>query len=109
LGLLLGGAFSASADLPPVWGYGVKSCDAYVQASSGTEQGVETDIAEYRRFQDWLSGFVSGLNLATGRDVLADADIEGAMRRIQMYCDEHRKEDFFTATMELVRVLSPLR
>ena len=46
------------------------------------------------------------MNLATGQDVLVGVEIESAMRRIHLYCDEHRKEDFFTATMDLVRLLS---
>lgn len=95
--------------LPPLWGYGVKSCHAYAQAWVGREEGVDLHIAEYRRFEDWLSGFVSALNLSTGSDVLAGAGIEGAMRRIHQHCDEHRKDDFFGAAMHLVRQLSTLR
>lgn len=98
-----------SRNLPPLWGYGVQSCDTYVRARTGWEAGVDLQIAEYRRFQDWLGGFVSALNLSTGADVLAGADIDGAMRRIHGYCDEHRKADFFTASMALLRGLSTLR
>jgi hypothetical protein len=106
----VGGAAEPPADAgAPLWGQGLRSCDDYARAWVGAEQGQETGIAEYRRFRDWLTGFVSGLNLATGGDVLAGADPEGAMRRIQLYCDEHRKEDFFTAVVGLVRELSQLR
>jgi hypothetical protein len=94
---------------PPLWGYGVKSCDDYVRARDGWEQGLEAQIAEYRRYEDWLTGLVSGLNLATGRDVLAGVEISAAMRRIHLYCADRRKEDFFTASMDLVRLLSQLR
>jgi hypothetical protein len=110
--LLLAGACSAIAAAepsPPLWGYGVKSCDDYARAWVGGEEGVDIDIAELRRYRDWLSGFVSGLNLATGRDVLAGADIEGAMRRIHLYCDEHRKQDVFAASMDYIKGLSLLR
>ena len=75
----------------------------------GVETGVEKDIDEFMRYQDWLAGFVSGLNLATGRDALAGVTLEGALGRIRLYCVEHRKDDFFSATMDLVRILSPLR
>ncbi len=98
-----------AAKMPPLWGYGVKSCHHYAVAWSGREEGVEAEIAEYRRYEDWLAGFVSGVNLATGQDVLVGVSIESAMRRIHLYCDEHRKVDFFSATMDLVRLLSQLK
>lgn len=91
--------------MPPLWGYGIKTCGQYLQAveSDGGER------AEYRRYQDWLTGFISGLNLATGKDVLKGADIDSAMRRIRAHCGGNKKDDFFTATMDLVRMLSGLR
>ncbi len=109
LGVLLLPCAAMSEPLPPLWGYGVKSCDNYVRVWQGQEEGQEVEIAEFRRYEDWLTGFVSGLNLATGQDVLVGVSMEGAMRRIHLYCDDHRKEDFFTATMDLVRLLSQLK
>jgi len=96
-------------DLPLLWGYGVKSCEQFLDAAEGDEDGLEQAVSEYGRYEDWLTGFVSGLNLATGKDVLAGADIETALRRIRAHCRGHRKEDFFTATMDFVRMLSRLR
>lgn len=104
--LLAAAAGTASADkMPPLWGYGVKTCGQYLQAVEG-EGGAQE---EFRRYQDWLTGFVSGLNLATGKDVLKGADIDSAMRRIRAHCGGNRKDDFFAATMDLVRMLSGLR
>jgi len=94
---------------PPLWGYGVKSCDNYAAAWKGREEGVDRQIAEYRRYEDWLTGFVSGINLATGQDVLVGVEIDSAMRRIYLHCDENRKDDFFASTMDLVRLLSQLK
>ena len=91
--------------MPPLWGYGVKTCDQYLRAA---ESG-EVARAEYGRYEDWLTGFVSGLNLATGKDVLKGADIDTAMRRVRAHCGGNKKDDFFTATMDLVRMLSGLR
>ncbi len=99
----------AGKTAPPLWGYGVESCDHYVLAWKGREAGEEEAIAEYRRFEDWLTGFASGLNLATGMDVLVGVEVKGALRRIYLYCDDHRKADFFTATMDLVKLLSQLK
>ncbi|MGA7978731.1 MAG: hypothetical protein WCA32_00720 [Chromatiaceae bacterium] len=108
-GLLCAAPSLNAGKLPPLWGYGVKSCSDYLSAAKGWEAGVETEIAEYRRYEDWLTGFVSGLNLATGEDVLKGADIDSALRRTRAYCEGHRKQDFFNASMDFVRMLSKLR
>ncbi len=107
-GLVCAGGGGAE-DLPPIWGYGVKPCDDYARVWTAAERGVAEDIGELRRYEDWLAGIVTGLNLATGRDVLAGSDPQGALRRIHLYCDEHRKADFFAATMDLIKQLSVLR
>jgi hypothetical protein len=107
---LLGATGPVRADkLPPLWGYGIKTCDQYLAAATGNEAGDDLLVWEYRRYEDWLTGFISGLNLATGKDVLEGADIDSAMRRIRAWCGGHQKEDFFAATMDLVRMLSGLR
>ncbi|MEJ2386538.1 MAG: hypothetical protein P8Y27_04270 [Chromatiaceae bacterium] len=98
----------AADKLPPLWGYGVKSCTDYLVAAKGREQGVEVQVAEYRRYEDWLTGFISGLNLATGEDVLKGVTVKAAMQRNRAYCSGHLKKDFFTATMDFVRMLSSL-
>lgn len=113
LGLILGvllppGGAGGAESLPPLWGHGVKRCDAFVQAALGRERDGMA-AAEFQRYQDWLSGFLSGLNLATGKDVLAGATLEVALRRIGDHCEEHRDHDVFTATMDLVRLLSSLK
>jgi hypothetical protein len=92
-----------------LWGLGVKGCESFLATAKGWDQGVDNDIAEYSRYQDWLSGFVSALNLATGDDVLRGAGIDGAMRQVRAYCSSHREADFFNATMGFVRSLSALR
>lgn len=105
--LLAGTVTESRAESRPLWGYGVKGCDAFLAAAEGAA-GSEASGLEYRRYEDWLTGFVSGLDLATGMDVLRGADIDTALRRIRAYCGGHREEDFFTATMDLLRMLSRL-
>jgi hypothetical protein len=108
--LLIGPAAVARAEkLPPLWGYGIKSCNEFLSAAEGYQDGAGGMTVEYGRYEDWLTGFISGLNLATGQDVLRGADIQTAMRRIRAHCGGHRGEDFFSATMALVRMLSGLR
>jgi hypothetical protein len=108
LALLFAVPCLAADKLPPLWGYGVKSCADYLVAAKGGEQRVEAQKAEYRRYEDWLTGFASGLNLATGEDVLKGVTIKAAMQRNRAYCSGHLKKDFFTATMDFVRMLSSL-
>ena len=81
-----------------MWGYGTKTCRDFVAASAGWDIGQQDQIVEYLRYRDWLSGLVTGLTLATGIDMLHGADLEGAMRRIRPYCEDHPNEDFFTAS-----------
>lgn len=110
LAALLATAPSLQADkMPPLWGYGIKSCSQFLDAVERKEEGQDVQQREYRRYQDWLTGFISGLNLATGKDVLKGADIDTAMHRIRAHCGGNKKDDFFTATMDLVRMLSGLR
>ena len=99
----------AGDKLPPVWGYGVKSCSDFLTTAQGRDDGDSLQAIEYVRYQDWLTGFVTGLNLATGEDVLVGADMVSALRRIRAYCGGHEKDDVFTATMDLVRMLGRLR
>lgn len=94
---------------PQVVGYGVKSCEEFNVVFEGWENGQGDQIAEYIRYRGWLAGLVTGLSLATGSDVLSGVEINGALRRIQVYCDEHPTEDFFTASMDLIRILSGLK
>ena len=108
--MLMGMATGAQAEkLPPLWGYRIKSCDDFLKAAESDAEGGDLMALEYGRYEDWLTGFISGLNLSTGKDVLRGADIENALGRIHAYCKGHRREDFFTATMDLVRMLSGLR
>jgi hypothetical protein len=95
--------------LPPIWGYGVKTCATFVAAAEGRDSGDALQDLELQRYEDWLTGFITGLNLSMGKDVLVGADINGALKRIQAYCQGHPKEDVFTATMDLVRMLARLK
>ena len=91
----------AAAEKPQVWGYGVKACKEYLLAWENREHG-----SEYYRFQEWLTGLATGLSLATGKDVLHGVEISVALRRIQLHCDDHQNDDFFNASMSLIRLLS---
>jgi hypothetical protein len=99
---------SHGAESPQLLGYGVNSCDAYLNAYRGWEEGVDEHIAEYLHYRDWLAGFVSGLSLAAGKDVLRGVELAGAMRRIQLQCDEYRDNDFFNTALTFIRQLSRL-
>ena len=105
-GSMLAACTAMAADKPVLWGQGVQSCEVYARAWDGRKLGTQAAMEDYQRFQDWLAGFVSGLSLATGMDVLRGVDIEGAMRRTSIHCEDNPQDDFFTASMDLIRVLS---
>ncbi|MGB5832243.1 MAG: hypothetical protein WBG92_09680 [Thiohalocapsa sp.] len=97
---------AALAAKQPLWGYGVRSCADYLVASDAEEAG---DAMEFQRYEDWLTGFVSALNLATGEDMLRGSGINSAMRRTRAYCKGNPDDDFFNATMDFVRSLTSLK
>lgn len=106
LALLLSVALSCgAAEQPLLLGYGVKECRDYNQAFRDWQAQDEAALSEYLRYRGWLAGLVSGLSLATGMDVLKGVELTAAMRSIQVYCDEHPDDDFFAASMDLVKAL----
>lgn len=108
--LLLLISFSSFGEEPAqVFGYGVKPCGDYLKVAAGAELGQEDMIAQYLNYQEWLAGLSTGLSLATGMDVLHGVEVKGAMRRILVYCDDHPTDDFFNASMDLVRILGDLK
>lgn len=102
--LLLPAIVVAEKSGPPLWGYGVKDCPSFVEVWNKRSQ--ESDAAaEVQAYQDWLAGFISGLNLATGEDVVRGVGVTDLMRRIHAECDGKPKTDFFNATLSVVKVL----
>ncbi len=102
-------AVQAESLTPKIWGYGTKSCTAYAKAYKDKETGDQTKVWEYFRYRDWLTGFVSGLTMATGVDVMQSVDPQNAMRRINLICEDDLGKDFFTATMEFIRIIGTNR
>jgi len=98
-----------AAEQPQLWGYGVQGCEHFLETWQANENADAEGVLEMRRFEDWLTGLVSGLSLATGEDVLRGADIPTALRRIHFHCKSHQEDDFFNASMEMIRVLSLVR
>ncbi|EGV30332.1 hypothetical protein ThidrDRAFT_2806 [Thiorhodococcus drewsii AZ1] len=94
---------------PALWGYGVKSCSAFLAVVPRADIPPELIDEEYFRYREWLSGMVSGLNLVTGRDVLRGAQIDAAMSRIRATCEDDPGDDFFNASLRLVRSLGQLK
>jgi hypothetical protein len=89
---------------PILWGYGIKGCPDYLRVAPAA--GAETVAnEEYLRYREWLAGLVTGLNLATGLDVLKGAELEAALSRIRARCEEHPEDDFFNASLALLKSL----
>jgi len=105
LALALGLCSVAAGAGPALWGYGVKPCREFLAAAPGDAAPAAVRGAEYLRYREWLAGFVTGLNLATAADVLAGAELDAALTSIQARCQARPGDDFFTATMSLIRSL----
>ncbi len=95
--------------VPALWGYGMKSCGEFLAAAPPDALSLPLAGEEYRRYQEWLAGLVTGLNLTTGRDVLRDAELTAAMVRIRALCAAHPDDDFFNASVRLIRALGQLK
>lgn len=95
----------AEISTPKIWGYGTKTCTAYIGTYRAWEQGKQEQVWEYFRYRDWLTGFVTALTLATGVDIMHGVEPKNAMRRINLYCEENLGKDFFTASSEFIRIL----
>ncbi len=103
--VLFSTSIQAEGITPKVWGYGTKSCSAYIAAYKVKESGDQAKVWEYFRYRDWLTGFISGLTMATGVDVMQGVDPKSAMRRINLICEDDLGKDFFAATMEFIRLV----
>lgn len=92
------------AEGPILWGYGVKRCRDLIAVAPavGTESVANAELGRYR---EWLAGLVTGLNLATGLDVLKGAELEAALTRIRGHCEGHPEDDFFNASLGLIKSL----
>lgn len=100
---------SIPASVPALWGYGVKPCPAFLAAAPGEGAPAALADPEYLRYREWLAGLVTGLNLATGRDVLLGAELDAALLRIRASCQSQPEDDFFNASLRLVRSLGQLK
>jgi len=91
------------AEAPALWGYGVKTCADFVAVAPAPSAATDLGGEGFLRYREWLAGLVTGLNLATGRDVLAGAELDAALARIRVHCVGAPKDDFFNASLALFR------
>lgn len=103
---LLGPGPAASADVGGLIGMGVRSCDDLGLADVSARRGDDLGVLALRRYEDWAAGFVSGLSLAAGRDLLRNVPFAGFMRRVAQHCADHPRDDVFTAVNGLLRQLN---
>lgn len=94
---------------PVLYGYGVKRCDELSLALRGAEVNDRASNLEMQRYRDWVTGFVSGLSLALGYDVLRGLSIDDAMQRIQTHCSHNPGDDVLNSTMNLVSLMEKIR
>jgi hypothetical protein len=106
LALALGLTTVGATAGPAVWGYGVKPCRDFLAAAPGDAASAAVGSTEYLRYREWLAGLITGLNLATAADVLGGAQLDAALNSIRARCQARPGDDFFSASMNLVRSLS---
>lgn len=104
-GLLLAGSGAGvlAETRPEVWGYGVQGCVQYMEAYIGQSKKDPRAVSEFRLYREWFAGTISGLSAATAMDVLKGMELEDALKRLQVLCQQQAAEDVFTMTMTLVR------
>lgn len=100
------GSRLAEGAAPVLWASGVKPCSDFLAAAPADPAAQSIAGESYRRYREWLAGFVTGLNLATGQDVLKGAEIDAAMIRIRANCERYPQDDFFNASLRLVKSLA---
>jgi len=105
VGLTAAGGSALAGDSPTLWGYGVKPCSAFLATAPAAGVPAELGDADYLRYREWLAGLVSGLNLATGADVLNGAELDAALTRVRAQCKDHPSDDFFNARLTLIKSL----
>ncbi|MBO8087649.1 MAG: hypothetical protein J7D61_16570 [Marichromatium sp.] len=101
------GASAAWGQAPSaaLWGYGVKPCGEFLAVAPGAAAPTALADPEYLHYREWFAGLISGLNLATGGDVLHGAALDAALARVQAYCEADPRQDFFNAALRLLRTL----
>lgn len=95
-----------AADVGGLIGVGVKYCDDLNVAAASAKRGEDLGVLDLRRYDDWAAGFVSGLNLAAGRDLLRNVPFAGFMRRVAQHCGDHPRDDVFTAVNGVLKQLN---
>jgi hypothetical protein len=102
-------AFAATAsagETGGLVGVGVKSCEDLTAAARGADRGEDLGILRLRGYEDWAAGFVSGLSLAAGQDLLRNVPFDGFMRRVRLHCADNPRDDVFTAVNGVLRQLN---
>lgn len=107
----------AAAAAPPLvsaqtplllWGHGVKPCSDLVAVAPRGEAPAPMADPAYLLYREWLAGLVTGLNLATGRDLLGGAELDAALARVRDTCERFPEDDVFNASLRFIRSLGRL-
>lgn len=100
--VLLGVLFVGEANAYPT--YGPSECQYWLDAENKTEK----DSLELKALslRSWVSGFISGMNVALGVDVVNGADVSTTYDYVIYYCSQHREATSYDAIADMVDKLS---
>ena len=82
---------NGSAEPVTVFGLGAKACGAFIDAKAQLSP-------DYRAFQSWVAGFLTGINrmlAADQLDMIQGVNFEAVEASIEQRCREHPAETFF--------------
>jgi len=92
---------------PLVWGYGNRRCSEYLLIYPAPNQPQREDlVAEYQSTREWVSGFATGLSLATGMDILHGGNVDEVMERLFTQCGTQISNDLFNVALGVFRAMS---
>jgi len=94
------------AKSPQLYGYGLKTCDHYRTTFLIAQQTPKIQNSDLMAYQNWLDGFISALNLATGRAVLVNMEWSEVSKKLALQCEDKRFPEFIDAVRSLIRLNS---
>lgn len=100
--ILLSLLFMREANAYPT--YGASECKYWLDAEKGTDKD-SLDLKALS-LKSWVSGFISGMNVALKTDVANGADVSTTYDYVIYYCSQHKEGTSYDAIADMLDKLS---